>query len=265
MDSLEDQLEYRFKNPLLLAEALTHASKRHETHQSITDNQRLEFLGDAVLELIYTTELFHRFSHFQEGLLTKLRIRLVSKTALASLATKLRLGDHLQMGKGEIASGGRLRASNLANGFEALIGAIYLDGGIEAATRVVLRFSHSEIEEIHEHPEEKNPKGQLQELLQTLSPNSPTYELIDTEGMDHARIFTVHVIWETHILGKGSGSSKKAAEIMAAERALANPALKELLPAIDHPPGTSMAISCEQAANYSESNDSTGSCSPPNT
>lgn len=228
MDSLEDKTGYRFRQPALLVEALTHASKRHELGSSAPDNQRLEFLGDAVLQLIFTQELFNRFPDFQEGLLTKLRIRLVSRKALASFADKLELGKHLQMGKGESASGGQSRCSNLADGFEALIGAIYIDGGIEEASRVVLQLTQDEIDKIGHHPEEDNPKGQLQEILQSTSSQSPVYKVTGSDGPDHCKTFTSEVIWEEEILGVGTGHSKKDAEIDAAQNALTHPVISEI-------------------------------------
>ena len=229
MDSLEDKIEYRFRNPLLLVEALTHASRRHEVGASAPDNQRLEFLGDAVIQLIFTQELFNRFTDFREGLLTKLRIRLVSRKALASFADKLGLGVHLEMGKGEVASGGQARISNLADGFEALIGAIYIDAGIEEASRVVLQLTQDEINSIGNNPEEDNPKGELQEILQSASSHSPVYKVTDSDGPDHCKTFTSEVIWEKQVLGTGTGHSKKEAEIEAARNALSNPAIDEIM------------------------------------
>ena len=231
MDSIENRINYHFETPSLLVEALTHASKRHETSQKNPDNQRLEFLGDAVIQLIFTEKLFHEFSEFREGLLTKLRIRLVSRKALASFANKLELGNYLDMGKGEIASGGRTRISNLADGFEALIGAIYLDGGIQPASRIVFDLAEAEINEIENHPEEDNPKGELQELLQSIAPCNPEYKVIGYKGTDHCRTFTTHVIWGSQVLGEGSGLSKKDAAIDAARKSLRNPSLHDLLDA----------------------------------
>ena len=133
MKSLESRIEYKFRNSLLLAEALTHPSLAYETQKPHFDNQRLEFLGDAVLQLVLTSELYNRFAGFSEGTMTKLRSRLVSRTALCEYARAIRLGEYLLIGKGEESSGGRDRPSTLADAFEALIGAVYLDGGIDAA------------------------------------------------------------------------------------------------------------------------------------
>ena len=135
MHPLEIQLSYSFQNRSLLDEALTHPSLAYETHRSHPDNQRLEFLGDAVLQLIFTGELYKIFEEFSEGRLTKLRARLVSRNALAAYARKLQLGKHLKMGRGEETSGGRERSSTLSDAFEAIFGAIYLDAGIAEAKR----------------------------------------------------------------------------------------------------------------------------------
>jgi len=221
MDSLEEKIAYQFTDPQLLNQAMTHPSVAYESQQPQFDNQRLEFLGDAVLQLILTDELYRLFPDFAEGRLTKLRARLVSGVALKKFALDLDLGTHLQMGRGEENSGGRERRSNLADAFESLIGAIYLDGGMENATRVVLACCSGAIDEVAREPEEeKNPKGELQETLQAISPISPTYRVIDESGPAHDRTFTISVEWEDRRLGEGVGSSKKLAEIEAARVAL---------------------------------------------
>lgn len=220
MQSLESRIAYKFRNSLLLAEALTHPSLAYETQRPHFDNQRLEYLGDAVLQLVLTEHLYHRFPQFNEGLLTKLRSRLVSRPTLYSYAKEIHLGDYLLMGRGEEASGGRNRSSTLADAFEALIGAIYLDGGIEAAKAFIIRHCKRELECVHDTPEELNPKGELQEILQAISPRSPTYIIISEEGPDHKKAFVSKVIWEGIELGVGGGHSKKEAEITAARDAL---------------------------------------------
>lgn len=236
MQSLEEQLGYHFRNPLLLAEALTHPSLAYETHRAHFDNQRLEFLGDAVLQLIFTHELFRMFMDFNEGNLTKLRARLVSRTALASYARSRDLGAHLLMGRGEESSGGRARSSTLSDAFEALIGAIYLDGGLDIVREVVLRLCAAELKSIADEPREVNPKGQLQEMLQALAAGSPHYNIIAEEGPDHNKKFQSRVMWNGHVLGTGTGMSKKQAETAAAEAALASPEVAELVrQRIDHP------------------------------
>ena len=220
MKSLESRIEYKFRNSLLLAEALTHPSLAYETQKPHFDNQRVEFLGDAVLQLVLTSELYNRFAGFSEGTMTKLRSRLVSRTALCEYARAIRLGEYLLIGKGEESSGGRDRPSTLADAFEALIGAVYLDGGIDAARFFVLQCCAEKMERIAASPIEKNPKGELQEVLQGLSQTGPTYQIVSESGPDHARSFVAEVVWMDTILGRGEGNSKKEAEAAAARRAL---------------------------------------------
>jgi len=220
MEPLESRIEFKFRNSLLLAEALTHPSLAYESQKPHFDNQRLEFLGDAVLQLIITEELFERFPSFTEGQLTKLRSRLVSRSALAGFANEIRLGDYVLLGKGEEASGGRRRPSTLADAFEALIGAVYLDSGRKAAQTIVRRLMEGELKRMEDHPEEKNPKGELQELLQALHPEAPVYEIVAESGPDHRRVFQAQVSWRGQILASGKGKSKKEAEVRAASEAL---------------------------------------------
>src|SRR6266700_3759403 len=201
---LEERIGYKFRNSLLLAEALTHPSLGHETQRYHFDNQRLEFLGDAVLQLVISEHLFRRFGSEAEGQLTKLRSRLVSRETLKMHAAALDLGRYLLMGRGEEASGGRERTSTLADAFEALIGAIYLDGGLDTAREFILKQAHSDLAQLAEEPVEINPKGHLQELLQSISPRSPVYELISQSGPEHEKTFIVQAVWEGIVLGQGS-------------------------------------------------------------
>ena len=204
----------------MLAEALTHPSLRHETHRSHFDNQRLEFLGDAVLQLVITEHLYGYFTAEAEGKLTKLRARLVSREALTVHAATIELGTYLMMGRGEEASGGRVRNSTLADAFEALVGAIYLDSDLAAARRFILGQAATELALLVEEPVDINPKGQLQELLQAISPRSPAYEVISQSGPEHQKTFVVRAIWEGIELGEGTGRSKKQAETAAAVEAM---------------------------------------------
>ena len=220
MKSLEKRIRYKFRNSLLLAEALTHPSLAYETQKPHFDNQRLEFLGDAILQLVLTDELYHLFPKFAEGRLTKLRSRLVSRSALEKYAITFKLGKYLMIGKGEEASGGRQRASTLADAFEALIGAVYLDGSITAAREFILFACSEDLAHVTETPKEINPKGELQEILQSLSTRSPNYRIVSQEGPDHCRVFQANVEWDGQILGSGSGQSKKEAEALAAADAL---------------------------------------------
>jgi len=220
MQPLESRILYKFRNSLLLAEALTHPSLAYESQKPHFDNQRLEFLGDAVIQLIITEVLFHRFPAFPEGRLTKLRSQLVSRRALARFATAIDLGEYVLLGKGEEATGGRRRHSTLADAFEALIGAIYMDGGADPAKQLILRLFDTEIGEMQESPDENNPKGQLQELLQALHPEAPIYHIIGETGLDHRRVFQAAVCWRELTLATGKGKSKKEAEARAAAEAL---------------------------------------------
>lgn len=218
--ALEERLGYQFRDNALLEEALTHPSLGHETQRRHFDNQRLEFLGDAVLQLVITEKLFQQFAGEAEGQLTKLRSRLVSRDALKRHAQALELGKFLKLGRGEEASGGRQRSSTLADAFEALIGAIYLDSNLETARDFILRQAAAQLEQVKRQPVDVNPKGQLQEVLQAISPSSPMYEVVSQSGPEHAKRFVVRAVWEGISLGEGSGRSKKEAETAAAAEAM---------------------------------------------
>jgi ribonuclease-3 len=220
MHPVEVLAGYKFRNPLLLAEALTHSSISHETRKRHFDNQRLEFLGDAVLQLLFTNHLYAAFPKSPEGDLTKLRAQLVSRDALAVHAKKLELGTYLLMGKGEEASGGRTRLSTLADAFEAFVGAMYLDHGMPPVEKLVLKLAAKQIRACRARPTEANPKGQLQEILQAISPETPAYEILEEAGPEHDKKFRARVCWCSQDLGRGTGGSKKAAEIAAAKTAL---------------------------------------------
>ena len=229
MHPLEEQIGYKFRNSLLLAEALTHPSLGHETQQGHFDNQRLEYLGDAVLQLLFSEHLFRRFPDAGEGQLTKLRARLVSGETLAQYARKFHLGDYLMIGRGDESSGGRKRTSTLADAFESLVGAMYLDSGLEAVRSFVMEQASDQVASVHHQPPiEVNPKGRLQETLQALpprtsdlsAPRNPTYLILSHNGPDHARSFQACVVWHGLTLGEGTGPSKQQAESAAAIDAL---------------------------------------------
>lgn len=220
MNPLEERIGHKFRNSLLLAEAMTHPSLGHETKRHHFDNQRLEFLGDAVLQLIVTEHLFGLFPREAEGRLTKLRSRLVSREALGTHARRLDLGQFLMMGRGEEACGGRERMSTLADAFEALLGAIYLDTDLPTTRRFFLTLAAQDMAQIEQEPVDINPKGHLQELLQAISPRSPVYELLSESGPEHEKVFVVRVLWEGLALGEGVGRSKKQAETAAAIEAM---------------------------------------------
>lgn len=207
-------------------EALSHPSLSSEIRPAPPDNQRLEYLGDAVVELVISTYLYRRFPEFQEGVLTKLRASVVSKPALAAAARTIDLGSALFMSNGESGSGGRHRDSNLADALEAILGAIYLDSGLEAAKEVALQLLSNQLEILNPQKAQGNAKGQLQEILQQLNPEAPVYEVISEEGPPHDRTFVCEVTWKGKHLGQGSGPSKKSAEAQAAQAALNAPIWK---------------------------------------
>ena len=216
MTPLEQRIQYKFRNSLFLAEALTHPSLGYETQRHHFDNQRLEFLGDAVLQLVFTEHLFNLFPNCSEGQLTKMRSRLVSREGLKVHSISIGLGGYLMMGKGEESSGGRVRSSALADAFEALVGGMYLDGGLEVVRQFVLREAQPDIENLRLEPMDVNPKGRLQEILQSIAPMSPKYSIASQVGPEHSKQFTAVVTWEGTELGRGQGASKKDAHIAAA-------------------------------------------------
>jgi ribonuclease-3 len=220
--ALEERLGYTFQNPSLLTLALTHPSCRHEAGGQDGDNQRLEFLGDAVLQMVLTEALYHRFPRWDEGRMTRLRARLVNRSALEALAVKYELGPALILGRGEEMNLGRQRSSNLCDAFEAVAGAIFLDGGSEAAARWVRACFDPVIEAEAAAPDEFNAKGALQEWLQGRGKTTPTYQLVAESGPDHGKRYEVAVVSEGREIGRGSGPSKKIAESQAAAQALEN-------------------------------------------
>ena len=217
---LQIRLGYKFRDENLLRLALTHPSVAHESVVASEHNQRLEFLGDAVLQLVLTQKLYEKFPAFDEGVLTKVRAKLVNRSTLAEHARMLELGPHLIMSRGEETSGGRERASALADAFESLLGAIFLDGGFDAAREFILREFATEFSTLAESSGIENPKGELQEMLQSRSPNAPEYQTVSATGPDHDRVFECIVRHEGVELARGSGKSKKFAEIGAALMAL---------------------------------------------
>ncbi|MEI7996067.1 MAG: ribonuclease III, partial [Methylococcaceae bacterium] len=228
-EPLESRIQYAFRQPKLLEEALSHPSLRYETRKNIPDNQRLEFLGDAVLQLVLSDTLFQKLPHADEGLLTKLRTRLVSSRALLKLAQQIHLVDYIKMGRGEEANKGREREAIQADALEALIGAIYVDGTFEAARWFILRLVDTELKAVLATPIEVNPKGQLQEILQGLTGLPPNYDILESQGPDHEKLYAAAAFWQGRELGRGKGSSKKDAEINAATMALQSQVLKSLL------------------------------------
>ncbi len=219
-DELQGRLGYSFQDLGLLRLALTHPSVAHEQSLPIQTNQRLEFLGDAVLQLALTRELYEKFPTFGEGPLTKARAQLVNRRSLAEQARQLGLGHYLILSRGEESSGGRERLSALADTFEALLGAIFLDGGFEAAREFILRQFLPSFGELSVIPVLDNPKGELQEFLQSSSSEAPRYQAVSSSGPDHDRVFECTVHHGGVELARGRGKSKKAAESEAALAAL---------------------------------------------
>jgi ribonuclease-3 len=219
-DALSTKLGYEFKRHSLMRHALTHMSFVHEQKLTADDsNERLEFLGDAVLELCISDFLYHRYPTISEGDLTKKRAALVCEETLAKLARGISLGDFLLLGQGEAAEGGRNKPSILADAFEAVLGALYLDGGMEVVSNLVGRLFAPLADNATRV--QKDHKSTLQELLQKKSRETATYEIVNEEGSPHKRTFTAVAVFQGEILGEGTGSSKKAAEQAAAAQALA--------------------------------------------
>ncbi|MCI0744858.1 MAG: ribonuclease III [Verrucomicrobia subdivision 3 bacterium] len=220
LQELQDRLGYQFKQIGLLQLALTHPSVAHEVTSPTPHNQRLEFLGDAVLGLVLTQELYETFHAVSEGPLTKARAQMVNRRSLAEQARHFHLGEFLILSRGEETSGGREKQSALADAFEAVLGAIFLDGGFEAARAFILGCFRNSFGQLARIPNIDNPKGELQEMLQSRSSEAPRYETTSVTGPDHDRVFECAVHHEGRELGRGTGKSKKAAESQAALAAL---------------------------------------------
>ena len=218
MKNLQERLGYKFNNESLLENALIHSSFANETHPESGSNERLEFLGDAVLSVIVADYIYKNFK-LPEGELTKLRASLVCEKSLCSFSRELGVGDYLKLGKGEAANGGAERPSLLADAFEAILAAIYLDGGIDPARQLVMRFV---LEELKHTDDEvfKDYKTRLQEVIQRNPEERLSYVLIGESGPDHDKRFTVEVHLNSNVLGTGVGKSKKLAEQSAAKQAL---------------------------------------------
>src|ERR1035437_6481376 len=218
--ALQSRLGYQFRDDNLLPLALTHPSVAHEQNNPTPHNQRLEFLGDAVLGLVLSRELYEKFPGADEGALTKSRAKLVNSQSLSEHGRALGLGAHLILSRGEENTGGRDRGSALADGFEALLGAFFLDGGFDAARDFIRREFASDFSALSEPSGIENPKGELQELMQSRSPRAPEYQLVSASGADHDRDFECAVYHDGAELARGRGKSKKAAESDAALAAL---------------------------------------------
>jgi len=223
LKKFERLIKHVFRNKQLLSQALIHRSYAYEhTDGKISDNERLEFLGDAVLGLAISDCIFARFPDFLEGEMTRIRSVLVSRSTLEGLARRLDLGGLISLGKGEAASGGAEQTKNLSGAFEAIIGAIYVDGGFKKASKFIESQFKAELEKISANGAQKDYKSILQEYTSKLYKATPKYVVISEEGPDHKKHFEVAVFFGGMMQGAGKGKNKKSAEQDAAYKALLN-------------------------------------------
>jgi len=221
ISKLEKSLDYTFKKRVLLREALTHKSFSHEhPQQEPLCNERLEFLGDSVLGFVIVEYLFLSKSQFSESVMSKAKSYLVQESILSDIASSLSLGRYLRFGKGEEATGGRKKGSILADAVEAVLGAVYLDGGYRNVRRIILKLFKERIDTVISSGDFHDFKSELQERSQLLSGTVPEYRLVKQEGKEHDKIFTVAVYVSGEKLGTGCGKNKKQAEALAAREAL---------------------------------------------
>ena len=221
IDSLQESLNVRLINPSLLEQALIHSSYLNEYPGTVpASNERLEFLGDAVLGFIVAEKLYQNSPGLAEGEMTRIRSALVRRETLAQIARSLKLGDYLYLGKGEEAGGGRQKPANLSGALEAVIAAVYLDRGLAVTRELVLGWLSEELQEVAGRGKGVDYKSQLQEMIQSEYHSSPSYRTIQSAGPDHDKLFTVEVMIGDKVLGRGAGKSKKMAETKAARDAL---------------------------------------------
>jgi ribonuclease-3 len=221
-DELQARIEYRFKDRGLLEHALTHKSRAAEDISGgVADNESLEFLGDAVLGLVVADTLFRQYPGYNEGQKSKVKAAVVSTQSLARRAEAIQLGDHLILGRGEEKTGGRFKQALLADAYEALIAAIYLDGGLDAATTFLRRELKEAIDAGSAQTFAPDYKSALQERVQAIGHPVPEYRLSGAEGPDHRKVFTIEVLVNGEVLGSATGRAKKEAEQDAARQALA--------------------------------------------
>jgi ribonuclease-3 len=219
LTTLEEKLSVTFRDKSKLVTALVHSSYVNE-NPGYTSNERLEFLGDAVLGLVIAEKLYEGLTRAGEGELTRKRAVLISRESLAHVARRIGLGDYLLLGKGEEATSGRSKLANLSGAMEAVIAAVYLDQGLEAARYVILNLMSEEIERVTFASKETDYKSQLQELTQSRGQGTPVYRLTGETGPDHNKVFMVEVLVDGGVLTTGEGKSKKTAETEAAQKAL---------------------------------------------
>ncbi|MDM8534740.1 ribonuclease III [Clostridiaceae bacterium HSG29] len=221
IESFEKVIGYVFNNKELITEALTHSSYANENKsKGVQFNERMEFLGDSVLSLVVSEYIFTKLQKLPEGELTKIRARIVCETSLAMVANEIELGNHIRLGRGEELTGGRKRSSILADGFEAVLAAIYLDSNFEIAKKFILRIMKDKIEEGVNGEILIDYKTRLQEIVQSKTKNKLSYNIYNEEGPDHNKTFFVEVKLKELVLGKGKGSNKKEAEQKAAKEAI---------------------------------------------
>ena len=218
MKTLEEKLGYTFENRALLENALTHSSCANESRGKLQSNERLEFLGDSILGMVVADHLYRNHPDLPEGVLTRTRAALVCEDSLVVVAEELGLGDYLRLGKGEEAGGGRNRPSIRADAVEAVLAAVYLDGGIGSARKIIQKYILSR--EVAGLTKPRDYKTALQELVQRESGQVLAYRLVGEEGPDHNKRFFVEVTLNGKGVGQGSGRSKKEAEQMAAKAAI---------------------------------------------
>ncbi len=219
LSAFEQEIHYSFKNKKLLKQALTHSSYANEGKKHLQNNERLEFLGDSVLSIVVAEHLFRNFKHIPEGELTRLRASLVCEQALFEFSQKIHLGDYLLLGKGEENTGGRERPSIVSDAFEAVIAAVFLDGGMEEAKRYVLSFIPDDLTPEMAHSL-ADYKTALQEIIQQNREEKVEYVLTSESGPDHNKTFEIEVRLNSNVIGRGKGKSKKQAEQNAAKEAL---------------------------------------------
>ena len=220
MQTLEARLKYKFNNIELLKNALVHSSYANEVRGNTHSNERLEFLGDSVLSIVVAEHIFNAYPTTPEGELTRMRASLVCEKTLCAFSRELGLGEYLLLGRGEDKNGGRERDSILADAFEAVLAAIYLDGGMPAAKTHIMNTVLRDLEHHSDEDSFKDYKTTLQEIIQRNPEESVSYTLIDETGPDHDKQFTVAVKLNSNVIGTGVGKSKKQAEQMAACQAL---------------------------------------------
>ena len=222
LNSLQDRIKFKFSDIKLLNKALTHKSYANENSETLKHNERLEFLGDSVLDILVSDYLVHEYSEFAEGTLSKIRAAVVNETCLAKLAKNIKLGNYLLLGRGEDLSGGREKASILADTFEALAGAVFCDGRFDAASNIFLPLLIEEITKTAQSWSFRDFKSDLQEYTQNKLICIPSYRVVKEIGPDHAKKFEVVVMIKNEVEGKGFGRSKKEAEQAAAKMAMEN-------------------------------------------